>query len=95
MSLIAMLQVAKVNNHSRAKEVIQSIPADGSPSQRTGEAFDCRIWVKDVLVALCEQGVIALPADIDALERKAVQHGLRHAPYSEGGHGATVINDAF
>ncbi|KAI0483492.1 hypothetical protein F4859DRAFT_400514 [Xylaria cf. heliscus] len=59
MSLIAMLRVAKVKSHSRAKEVIQSIAADGNPSQRTGEAFTCRIWVKDVLMALSEQGVIA------------------------------------
>ncbi|KAI1174921.1 hypothetical protein F4777DRAFT_552425 [Nemania sp. FL0916] len=64
LSLIALLLVAEVNSHSRAKEVIRSIPADGSPSQRTGEAITCRIWVKDVLVALCEQGVIALPAGI-------------------------------
>ncbi|KAJ2986113.1 hypothetical protein NUW58_g5186 [Xylaria curta] len=90
-----MLRVAEVDTHSRAKEVIRNIPADGSPSQRTGEAFTCRIWVKDALMALCEQGVIALPADIDALEYTAVQHGLSYAPYSEGGHGATVINDAF
>ncbi|KID88394.1 hypothetical protein MAJ_11067, partial [Metarhizium majus ARSEF 297] len=95
MSLIVLILVDKVKSHSRTKEIIESIPADGSPSQRTGEFFTCRIWIKDVLIALHDYGEITLPTDIDSLETLAVRHGLRYAPYAEGGYGATVVNDAF
>ena len=43
---------------------LRTVPVDGSPSRRTGEPFDCRTWVKDVLVALHQHGKIALPMDI-------------------------------
>ncbi|KND87684.1 hypothetical protein TOPH_07652 [Tolypocladium ophioglossoides CBS 100239] len=93
MTLIILMRVDEVRSHGRAMDVIKSIPADGSPSQRTGEAFDCKTWVKDVLVALHEAGEIKLPTVIDALENKAVEDGLLHAPLAEDGLGATVLND--
>lgn len=40
------------------------IPANGTASLRTGEAFTCHIWVKDVLVALQDAGLILLSTDI-------------------------------
>lgn len=45
-------------------ELIKKVPADGKPSQRTGEAFTCRIWLKDVLMLLHNEGEIVLPKDI-------------------------------
>jgi hypothetical protein len=47
-----------------ATDVIQSIPADGSPSQRTGEAFRCLSWLKDAIVALDAAGLVQLPMSI-------------------------------
>lgn len=64
ISLIAVILVDRVKRHSRTTDIIRSIPADGSPSQRTGESFTCRTWVKDVLVALHEYEEIMLPTDI-------------------------------
>lgn len=93
VTLIVLLLVDKVKNHSRAREVIKGIPADGNPSQRTGESFSCRIWAKDVLVSLHECGEIVLPKNIDELESMAVQNGLEYAPSAESGQGATVINN--
>ncbi|OAA55873.1 hypothetical protein SPI_08080 [Niveomyces insectorum RCEF 264] len=95
LTLVALIRVAKVKSVSQAEEVIRSIPADGYPSQRTGEAFTCRIWVKDVLMALYEQGVISLPRDIDIIERTVINEGLTYAPYAEEGYGATVVDNAF
>ena len=40
------------------------MPVDGKPSERTGEAFSCRTWVKDTLVSLDENGAILLPTDM-------------------------------
>lgn len=64
MSLIVLIRVGKIKTHSRMRDVIKGIAADGNPSQRTGEAFTCRIWVKDVLMALHDYGEIVLPMDI-------------------------------
>jgi len=64
MSLIALLRVSSVKSIESAKDVIQGVPADGLPSQRNGEAFTCRTWAKDVVVALDEHDVISLPTDI-------------------------------
>ncbi|KAG6185217.1 hypothetical protein E4U46_005564 [Claviceps purpurea] len=92
-SLIVLVLVGKTKNHSRILEVIRGIPADGSPSMRTGESFTCRIWVKDVLVSLHERGEIVLPGTIDELENVALKQGLKYTRVSGGGGGATVINE--
>ncbi|KAM0322063.1 hypothetical protein ACHAPQ_009184 [Fusarium lateritium] len=92
LTLIALIRVGPVSNHPLAIQIIQSLPANGSPSRRTGEAFTCRIWVKDVLVALHENAAITLPADIDVIERQAVSIGLELSLISEAGKGATVLN---
>jgi hypothetical protein len=62
LTLIALIRLSGVANH--AKQFIQSAPASGKPSERTGEAFNCRTWVKDTLVSLHENGAILLPTDI-------------------------------
>jgi hypothetical protein len=64
LTLIALIRVSDVSDHPLATHIIQSSPANGNPSRRTGETFTCRIWVKDTLVALHDNGVITLPADI-------------------------------
>lgn len=64
MSLIVLVRLDEVQSYSCATGVIRSIPADGNPSERTGEAFTCRVWAKDVLVALYENGKIGLNTDI-------------------------------
>ncbi|KAK4206189.1 hypothetical protein QBC37DRAFT_249706, partial [Rhypophila decipiens] len=63
MTLIALVFVASISDPVSVEAVIRSIPT-GTASRRTGEAFTCRIWVKDVLVALQEAGLILLPEDI-------------------------------
>jgi hypothetical protein len=62
--MILIAKVASVTSETRATQVVQSVPADGEPSQRTGETFTCRIWVKDALVKLHNSGAIFLPSDI-------------------------------
>ncbi|KAG6065724.1 hypothetical protein E4U32_006994 [Claviceps aff. humidiphila group G2b] len=93
MSLIVLILIGKVKNHARVMELIKGVPADGTPSQRTGVPFSCRIWVKDVLVSLHESGEIVLPGTIDELEIMAVKNGLKYAPSAETGQGATVVTE--
>ncbi|KAI0394957.1 hypothetical protein F5Y17DRAFT_475081 [Xylariaceae sp. FL0594] len=50
---------------------------------------------EDALAALHEQGINALPTDMDTLESQAKKHGLECAPGAEVGEGAKVINDPF
>lgn len=64
-SLVTVVRVSGLNGTiSDALDMIQSVPADGSPSQRTGAAFNCSTWLKDVLAALDEAGTIKLPMNI-------------------------------
>ncbi|KAG6285905.1 hypothetical protein E4U09_006998 [Claviceps aff. purpurea] len=91
-TLVVLVLVGKAKNHSRIMEVIRGIPADGSPSKRTGEFFTCRIWVKDVLVSLHERREIVLPGTIDELEKMAVKEGLQYTDLIADGRGAMVIN---
>ncbi len=73
-----LLLVGSVNARSRVTDVIKSIPADGNPSRRTGEVFTCRIWVKDVLVALDESGEIKLPVDVGKSTMALLSKHLAH-----------------
>ncbi|KAG6114303.1 hypothetical protein E4U13_003417 [Claviceps humidiphila] len=92
-TLTVLVLVGRTKNHPRIMEVIRGIPADGSPSKRTGESFTCRIWVKDVLVSLHECGEIVLPGTIDELENMALEQGLRYRRVAGDSGGATVINE--
>ncbi|CAJ0543612.1 Ff.00g038380.m01.CDS01 [Fusarium sp. VM40] len=95
LTLIALIRVGDVSNHAHATHLIQSSPVNGRPSPRTGETFTCRTWVNDTLVALHENGVTTLPADIDTIEKQAVDIGLKYASISEAGEGVTVVNGQF
>lgn len=64
MILIAMIKVSDIRSLDLVEHAINSVPANGSPSGRNGEAFTCRTWVKDALVALHDSGAIVLPTDI-------------------------------
>ncbi|KAI7764480.1 hypothetical protein ACKAV7_012127 [Fusarium commune] len=94
-TLIVLVKASGVSNVLRAKRIIQSVPADGKPSHRTGTAFTCRIWVKDTLVELHDKGGISLPNDIEVIEKEAIAYAQRYAADSEQGKGTTVVNGAF
>ncbi|KAI1813152.1 hypothetical protein GGS20DRAFT_554650 [Poronia punctata] len=91
LTLITLVYVGPVNLRG-AIDVVRSVPADGKPSLRNREAFTCRTWVKDVLVALNLSGNIVLPSSVDSLEAKAKDMGARFFRVSEVGGGATVVN---
>ncbi|QPC72216.1 hypothetical protein HYE68_002968 [Fusarium pseudograminearum] len=95
MTLIAMMKVSDIRSPDLVEHAIKSVPANGSPSGRNGEAFTCRTWVKDALVALHDCGAIVLPTDIETIEKNSIQYGMRYSRISESGGGATVLNDAF
>jgi len=64
MSLVILYKIGSVKSPLEADQVLRSLPADGSPSLRTGEEFTCRIWVKDALMALSNNQSLTLKADI-------------------------------
>ncbi len=66
MMLVLICKIAPVSPSmlARLEEIIYSVPVDGRPSERTGEAMTCRIWVKDALMALHDEVVIVLEKSI-------------------------------
>jgi hypothetical protein len=45
-------------------QVARSVPADGRPSRRTGQSFNCKVWLDDVLFELHSVNVIQLTKGI-------------------------------
>ncbi|CZS74862.1 unnamed protein product [Fusarium graminearum] len=95
MTLIAMIKVSDIRSPDLVEHAIRSVPANGNLSGRNGDGFTCRTWVKDALVSLHDSGAIVLPTDIETIEKKSIQYGMRYSRTSESGGGATVLNDAF
>ncbi|KAG5955202.1 hypothetical protein E4U56_007448 [Claviceps arundinis] len=74
--LIGLLLVGKAKSHSRTKDEMKGIPADGSPSKRTGESS--RIRAKGVLISLNECGEIVLPDRIKMMRLAIYQLAFHH-----------------
>ncbi|KEZ39531.1 hypothetical protein SAPIO_CDS9410 [Scedosporium apiospermum] len=91
-TLVCLVRIGSVTSVHDAESVMESIPADGKPSQRTGEEFNCGTWAKDSLVALDSKGVIQLPRDIDSLQNSVIALGMKHSRAAELGKGPTVVN---
>ncbi|KAL9115225.1 MAG: hypothetical protein Q9227_001019 [Pyrenula ochraceoflavens] len=95
-SLCLLFKVGTVTNQNwdEFKATLGNVPGTGQPSLNTQEAFTCRIWVKDALVALQNAGFICLTKPIDAIEQAAVKEGEDHRTHVElGEDGAYVWND--
>lgn len=67
MSLVLAYKIGAASSPSEMDQVLRDLPAGGSASLRTGEVFTCRIWVKDVLVALQTRGHVISKADVGEL----------------------------
>ncbi|KAJ8064450.1 hypothetical protein OCU04_006788 [Sclerotinia nivalis] len=96
LTLVLLYKIGLVSSHTplKANQVLRAVPANGSASLRTGEAFTCRIWTKDAFVALHENGIVTLPADIDTLERQAFAPARGLKPYIEQNRGGPAIVDS-
>ncbi|KAL3419881.1 hypothetical protein PVAG01_08380 [Phlyctema vagabunda] len=93
MSLVLVYKIGSISSHDDLDQLLRNTPADGSASLRTGEAFTCRIWTKDALVALHHNRVLTLSADIDTLEKQAFELGTSLEPEIEtGDRGAAVMS---
>ncbi|KAK2743516.1 hypothetical protein FQN57_004813 [Myotisia sp. PD_48] len=74
MSLVLAYKIGSVNasNFQKCKDILNSILADGTPSPNTGEAFSCRIWVKDAITGLEKGQIITLESPVsDVMGRMA------------------------
>ena len=66
-TLALLFEIGPVISQSGMDEIIEAVPADGSPSLQTGEKFTCRMWAKNTLVALHNEGLVRLRVDIGKL----------------------------
>lgn len=64
MSLVLVYKIGSVSSQTALDQVLKAVPANGSASLRTGEAFTCRIWTKDALMALHNNRIVTLHASI-------------------------------
>jgi len=94
-SLCLCFKVGTVNSETwnTLKIKLGQVPASGQPSPNTQEAFTCRVWVKDALLALHNAGVICLTKTIATIEADAIRQAEKNRSGVElGEHGAMVCN---
>jgi hypothetical protein len=77
--LILALKIAVMDPvlHEPLSDRLAQIPID-SYSTRFHENITCRVWVKEALFALDEEGFIKLTASVDAIEAEAMELALRN-----------------
>jgi len=95
MSLILLYDLGAISPECipAVDTVFQGIPGNGEPSKRTGEAFTCRIWAKDTLMALQAEGIIILSYDIGASNSPRLLLVI-HTDYSKDIIEAEAVSEA-
>ncbi|KAM5470320.1 hypothetical protein MferCBS49748_002493 [Microsporum ferrugineum] len=72
-------------NWQACKDILSGIAAGPHPSPNTGEQFDCRIWVKDAIIALEKNGIIALDKGVSGIEDDLLVRANDLKPHVEYG----------
>lgn len=87
MSLCVALKLGTVTsgNWEILRTTLANVPGSGQASSNTGEAFTCRVWVKDAVLALHNAEVILLKRSIEGIEKAAVEAGESHRAFIERG----------
>ncbi|PWY80247.1 hypothetical protein BO94DRAFT_537125 [Aspergillus sclerotioniger CBS 115572] len=70
MSLVLAYRIGSIDQSTweTCTNILNGVAADGKPSPNTGEAFSCRVWVKDAIIALQNNRIIELKHTISELE---------------------------
>ncbi|KAF2446906.1 hypothetical protein P171DRAFT_482973 [Karstenula rhodostoma CBS 690.94] len=93
MSLCLVLKVgtATSQNWATLRTTLANVPSSGQPSLNTREAFTCRVWVKDAILALHNAGVIRLTKAIETIEQTALETAEGNRTSIEQGTGAAMV----
>jgi len=93
MSLCLVMKLGTVTSQNWAalRTTLGNVPSSGQPSLNTNEAFTCRVWVKDAILALHNAGVIRLAKAIETIEQTAIATAERHRLNIEQGTGAAMV----
>ncbi|KAJ8106729.1 hypothetical protein OPT61_g9347 [Boeremia exigua] len=93
MSLCLVLKLGTVTSEHWAalRSALASVPSSGQPSLNTGEAFSCRVWVRDAVRALHDAGVIQLAKAVESIEAFALETAESHRCYIERGTRAALV----
>lgn len=81
------------NTWQTCVDVLNGVPAEGRQSTNSDEEFNCRVWVKDALVALRDHGVIVLSDDVDSIENDLVKVASEHKDSVETGASAAKVEN--
>ncbi|KAF2786916.1 hypothetical protein K505DRAFT_330021 [Melanomma pulvis-pyrius CBS 109.77] len=94
ITLCLAFKVGTVNsaNWETLRSTLGNVAGNGQPSPNTGEAFTCRVWVEDALLALHNAGVISLTQAITTIEQRAIETAETNREQVELGGRAMVWN---
>ncbi|OQD76650.1 hypothetical protein PENDEC_c004G02113 [Penicillium decumbens] len=95
MGLVLAYKIGSISPRAweACKNVLDAVPYDYTHSPNFSEPLSCRVWVKDALVALQENRIIALPQDLSLIERELVERAnLRKEDVEQGRAPADVVN---
>ncbi|KAI9710956.1 MAG: hypothetical protein M1820_002393 [Bogoriella megaspora] len=93
VSLCLCFKVGSVTsqNWDAFKATLRGLPGSSKPSPNTREAFTCRVWVKDALLALHNARLIHLTEDISNIEQAAVEKAESNRNNVEQGTGGAMV----
>ncbi|KAF7862876.1 uncharacterized protein EAF02_010425 [Botrytis sinoallii] len=92
-TIVLAYKLGFVSSEAALDQTLRAITDFGPISKRTGETFSCRTWMKDSLATLHDKGIVALPADIDTLAKRAFDEATPLEPAIESGTGDLTIMD--
>lgn len=95
MSLVLAYKIGSVNQSTlqTCMSVLNGVAANGRPSPNTGEEFSCRVWVKDAIIALHNNHIIALREAISSIEAKLMNRANAHKAKVEGGQSPARVEN--
>ncbi|PLB48317.1 hypothetical protein P170DRAFT_437985 [Aspergillus steynii IBT 23096] len=92
MALVLAYKIGSISPSGlgAVKNILDNVPYNISHSPNTNEPFSCRIWVKDALVQLRENGFMLL-RDVSEIEEELIDRASDHKESVERGEEDAVV----
>lgn len=95
MSFCLAYRIGRIepNDWSKVNEILLKVDASGEPSPDTSEKFSCRIWVKDAVMSLQQEGFVAGDKSVGEIEEEAIRLAEENRTNVESGKGGAIVKN--
>lgn len=95
ISLVLAYKVGSISSSTwqMCYSTLQAVPVINQPSPNEPEVFSCRVWAKNAIQALYDNGVIILAEAVPSIENKLVNWANAHKPGVEAGQSSARVEN--